>query len=124
MARTGKLSEVMARKAKGPAVLFDGGGLYLRVTEAGAKRWVFRYQADGRRHDMGLGSYPEISLAEARQRASVNNRRIEERDFFIGRNIERGPAEGVTLGDLVLHRLLQQCHGIIKELLGNGRQQY
>ena len=32
MARTGKLSAVEVSKAKGPAVLHDGGGLYLRVS--------------------------------------------------------------------------------------------
>lgn len=74
MARNGNLSGVAVQRAKGPAVLFDGNGLYLRVTEAGAKRWVFRYQADGRRHDMGLGSFPEISLAEARQKAAEHRR--------------------------------------------------
>jgi integrase len=73
MAR-GKLSGVVVARAKGPAVLHDGGGLYLRVTETGAKRWVFRYQLGGRRRDMGVGSYPEIGLAEARQRAAEHRK--------------------------------------------------
>lgn len=60
-------------------MLFDGGGLYLRVTPTGAKRWVFRYQAAGRRHDMGLGSYPEISLAKARQKAAEHRRERQRR---------------------------------------------
>jgi integrase len=70
MARTGKLSAVEVAKAKGPAVLHDGGGLYLRVSATGSKSWVFRFQLDGRRRDMGLGRYPDISLAEARGRAA------------------------------------------------------
>jgi hypothetical protein len=37
MARTGKLSAVEVQKAKGPAVLHDGGGLYLRVSPTGSK---------------------------------------------------------------------------------------
>ena len=58
----------------------DGGGLYLRVApnrrdtddneNPGSKAWVFRFQLDGKRRDMGLGPYPGISLAEARQRAT------------------------------------------------------
>jgi integrase len=70
MARTGKLSAVEVAKAKGPAVLHDGGGLYLRASEKGTKSWVFRFQLDGKRRDMGLGPYPDISLAEARGRAT------------------------------------------------------
>src|SRR5205807_2092021 len=62
------------QRAKGAAVLHDGAGLYLRVAASGAKAWVFRYQLGGRRRDMGIGSYPAISLADARQRA-VNYRR-------------------------------------------------
>jgi integrase len=84
MARIGKLSAVEVAKAKGPKVLHDGGGLYLRVApnrkdanggeRPGSKAWVFRFQLDGKRRDMGLGPYPDISLAEARQRATEHRK--------------------------------------------------
>ena len=74
MARTGKLSAVEVAKAKGPAVLHDGGGLYLRVSAAGARSWVFRFQLDGKRRDMGLGPFPDISLAEARAKAVAHRK--------------------------------------------------
>ncbi len=74
MARTGKLSAVEVTKAKGPAVLHDGGGLYLRVSGTGAKSWVFRFQLDGKRRDMGLGPFPDISLADARGKASAHRK--------------------------------------------------
>jgi integrase len=74
MARTGKISAMEVAKAKGPAVLHDGGGLYLRVSPTGAKSWVFRFQLDGKRRDMGLGPYPDISLAEARRRATEHRK--------------------------------------------------
>jgi integrase len=35
----------------------DGGGLYLQVTEGGAKSWIFRYSKGGKRPEMGLGPY-------------------------------------------------------------------
>lgn len=78
MARTGKLSAVEVAKAKGPAVLHDGGGLYLRVSATGAKSWVFRFQLDGKRRDMGLGPFPDISLAEARGNASAHRKQRHE----------------------------------------------
>jgi integrase len=78
MARTGKLSAVAVTKATGPAVLHDGGGLYLRVAPSGAKSWVFRFQLDGKRRDMGLGPFPDISLAEARGKASAHRKQRHE----------------------------------------------
>jgi len=47
----------------------DGGGLYLQVSAAGAKSWIFRYRADGRQRHLGLGSGQTIGLTEARRRA-------------------------------------------------------
>ncbi len=87
MARTGKLTAVEVTKAKGPAVLHDGGGLYLRVAAphdvrgvevSGAKSWVFRFQLDGKRRDMGLGPFPDISLAEARAKATEHRKQRHE----------------------------------------------
>ncbi len=78
MARTGKLLAVEVTRAKGPTVLHDGGGLYLRVSGTGAKSWVFRFQLDGKRRDMGLGPFPDISLAEARLKASAHRRQRHE----------------------------------------------
>jgi integrase len=55
------------------AMLPDGGNLYLQATlgKDGAVRrsWVFRYEFDGRRHDLGLGSLETFNLAEAREKA-------------------------------------------------------
>ena len=48
----------------------DGDGLILVVTPAGSKRWIYRYQIRGRRRDMGLGSHPPVTLAEAREKAA------------------------------------------------------
>ncbi len=48
----------------------DGAGLRLIVSEAGAKKWVLRFTLNGKRREMGLGSYPDIELAIARAKAS------------------------------------------------------
>jgi len=45
----------------------DGGNLYLRVGPSGAKSWIFRYQHNGRRRDMGLGPVSLTPLAEVRE---------------------------------------------------------
>ena len=44
----------------------DSRGLHLWVRSDGKKYWVFRYTYEGTRIDMGLGSFPDVSLSEAR----------------------------------------------------------
>ncbi len=70
MARTlGRLSAVKVQGIKQPGYYADGGSLYLRVAHGGAKGWIFRFVMHGRTRDMGLGGYPAIGLAKARELA-------------------------------------------------------
>ncbi len=55
----------------------DGNGLTLRVDKSG-KRWVQRVTIAGRRHNIGLGGYPAIPLAKAREMAFMNSQAIRE----------------------------------------------
>ncbi|MFO1097072.1 MAG: tyrosine-type recombinase/integrase [Xanthobacteraceae bacterium] len=48
----------------------DGGGLYLQVARGGSKSWLFRYKLDGRSRWHGLGSLRDVSLEEAREKAT------------------------------------------------------
>lgn len=45
----------------------DGGGLYLRITEAGARSWVFMVATGGKRAEIGLGPATHVCLATARR---------------------------------------------------------
>ena len=72
-----KLSESAIRSARIPEgrkehVLNDGGGLNLRLTLSSTKRpnsyWFYRYSANGVKKKIGLGVYPDVSLAEARRK--------------------------------------------------------
>jgi integrase len=65
------LADIQVRKAQPkekPYKLTDGGGLYLQVTPSGGKWWRFKYRFDGKEKLLSLGVYPDISLAEARER--------------------------------------------------------
>ena len=44
-----------------------GDGLYLQITGTGTKSWLFRYRLRGRRREMGLGPFPLIGTAAARE---------------------------------------------------------
>jgi integrase len=65
MAGLSKLTAVKIKASKEGDTLQDGGGLMLNRTKSGG-RWTFRYQMDTRRRDMGLGSFPSLSLTDAR----------------------------------------------------------
>lgn len=65
------LTDMKVQKTKPqdkPISLFDGGGLYLLVTPSGGKLWRFKYRFNKKEKKLALGSYPEISLQDARQR--------------------------------------------------------
>ena len=56
----------------------DGGGLYLNVSRSVSKSWVQRITIEGRRRDIGLGSYPAVSLAQARSLSAANRAAVAE----------------------------------------------
>lgn len=60
----------VGRLSKKPGLYNDGAGLCLRVTPPSACSWVLRYMMDRKAREMGLGRYPDISLAEARLMAA------------------------------------------------------
>lgn len=51
-----------------PVRLFDGGGLYLEVSPTGGKWWRLKYRFDGKEKRISLGTYPEVTLRDARER--------------------------------------------------------
>lgn len=51
-----------------PYKLNDGDGLFLYVQRR-AKTWLFQYRFGGKRGEVTIGRFPEISVAEARQQA-------------------------------------------------------
>ncbi|WP_395237355.1 tyrosine-type recombinase/integrase [Vibrio alginolyticus] len=60
--------------------LGDGGNLYLHIRKSGAKSWEFRYTkpSTGKPTFAGIGSYPDVSLAEARSKATEFRKNIAE----------------------------------------------
>jgi integrase len=87
------LTDRKVRTEKRPGMYADGGSLYLRVAEGGSKQWVFRYSADGRLRDMGLGSVNTLSLAEVREKArEARKLRLEGKDPIDERHAQRAIA--------------------------------
>ena len=75
-----------------PGMHGDGRGLYLRIAKGGSKGWILRIRIDGRRRDIGLGGYPAVPLAKARQLAESHRLAIAEgRDPLADRRKARVP---------------------------------
>jgi integrase len=73
-----RLTAKAVENQKKPGLYADGGNLHLRVAPGGSKGWIFRFTLAGRTRDAGLGSYPSVSLAEARNEADRLRKQIAE----------------------------------------------
>lgn len=73
----GRLTAAIVRSLSQPGMYGDGATLYLRVAPGGSKSWVQRLAIKGKRHDLGLGGYPLVTLVEARQFAFENRRMVQ-----------------------------------------------
>jgi integrase len=96
MARTlNKLSDVAVKATKKPGRHSDGGGLYLNVSPTGTKSWLFMWVVDGKRREMGMGSYPAVSLSKARSKANDCREAVAEgRDPIAEKAKEAEPTFG------------------------------
>ena len=56
----------------------DGQGLWLVKRHKQAGKWMLRITVHGRRREMGLGPWPDVSIAEARERAADARRAVRD----------------------------------------------
>ena len=82
-------SAVPVRNVKTPGRSPAGDTLYLMVWPSARKSWVQRLTIEGKRKDLGLGPYPTVSLAQARERAQDNP---------LGSEVRRQPVRGEAGG--------------------------
>ncbi|NPT46156.1 tyrosine-type recombinase/integrase [Paraburkholderia sp. 1N] len=66
-----------AKPQEKPYKLTDGGGLYVLVMPRGAKTWIYQYSLDGKRREVTIGRYPEIGVADARDRHAEYRAMVE-----------------------------------------------
>ncbi|WP_380875671.1 integrase [Sphingomonas sp. DBB INV C78] len=103
MARTtNRLTARGVATIKAPGMHADGDGLYLKVRSSGTRSWVFVFQRRCKRHEMGLGPLSRVSLAEARQAASILRRKVSE---DVDLRISRTPKSFGEAATCVIERL-------------------
>lgn len=112
------LNRLTARQVAtlGPGYHGDGGGLYLQVTAAGSRSWIFRYRDGKRLRDMGLGSARDVTLQQARaEAAKARQQRAAGLDPIAARDAERLAAKAAT------ERLWQQA---VDDFIANIRSEW
>jgi integrase len=75
-----ELGPLAVKNLKEPGLHFVGGvdGLALQIAPGGSRSWVLRAMMGGKRRDMGLGGYPDVTLAGAQQAARDARLRLRE----------------------------------------------
>ncbi|WP_312841046.1 tyrosine-type recombinase/integrase [Delftia tsuruhatensis] len=75
-----ELGALAVSRLREPGLHAVGGvsGLYLQVTSSGARSWILRATVGGKRRDMGLGGFPDVTLAFAREKAREARSKIEQ----------------------------------------------
>jgi integrase len=118
----GLLTDVQLRvwiKAGQPMAKTDGGGLTFTLSDTGTAGWILRYRHGGRRRELSIGRYPDISLADARRLAIVKRAEVQ-----LGRDpaAEKQKAKSTAARDWTVRELVNDYR--IKKLvsLANSTQ--
>ncbi len=100
----GNLTVLQVKNIKPAAktqMVADGDGLNLKISPAGTKSWVVRYRHQGRQKNYALGTFPDMSLAAARDELRsvkeliqqgldpVEHRRLQKRDNALQQKMQR-----------------------------------
>lgn len=90
-----RLSVLKIKALKKPGRYNDGGGLYLYVSKAGNRSWVFRYRdrITSKLRDKGLGALHDVTLEQAREEASKCRETLRAGADPIAAKAERREAE-------------------------------
>jgi integrase len=116
-----RLKALAVEKNNKPGTYTDGGGLSLIITGTGTKKWELRIAIRRRRRQLGLGIYPEVSLEDARSRATqirlgskegrdvVSEKRHAERLAPVGRH------------SITFHEAFDAYFEIKEQQLSNGK---
>ena len=92
----------MLAKNLGPGKHPDGQGLWLVKRSKDAGKWIVRLVVSGKRREMGLGRWPDVSIAEVRERAATARKRVRDGIDPIGERLkQRHAPEAVTLAEAV-----------------------
>jgi integrase len=116
MVQLNTLSHLLARNLVAGKYA-DGQGLWLVKRDRQLGKWVLRLVIDGKRREMGLGRWPDVSIAEARERAATARRVVRDGEDPIEMRIKAK----IKPSRLTLAQAIDSCFEARKaELKGDG----
>jgi integrase len=92
-----RLNSKKVEHLKTPGRHADGGNLYLSVSPAGARSWVFIFRWEGKQRELGFGSARNLTLARARELAAAARAKLGE---GIAPTNPKRPSGGITFGEV------------------------
>lgn len=106
--KTKPLASIEVQRLRTPGLHFVGevAGLALLVKATGARSWILRCSIAGKRRDMGLGGFPDVTLADAHRRARELREQIDNGLDPIG---QRREARAALLAASVKAMTFNQC---------------
>jgi integrase len=110
--KAAELGPLQVSRLKEPGAYAVGGvaGLMLKISDSGARSWILRAMVGGKRRDMGLGGYPDVTLAQARDSA----RRARDQIRSGGDPIqERQAARSASAAAKAKAKTFDQCVGAL-----------
>ena len=95
-----------------PGTYSDGGGLQLTVRSLTSRSWVLYYTHNHALRSIGLGSYPEVTLAMARERAAEARRLVKaHKDPYEARAVARASERAKAAKTMTFKRCAEKMHG-------------
>lgn len=92
----------MKAKSLGTGKHNDGQGLYLVKRHKQGGKWIQRLSINGKRREMGLGRWPDVSIGEAREKAREARSQVRnETDPIFEREKQKRLTKGTTLADVI-----------------------
>lgn len=111
--RTRELSAVEVKRLNEPGLHAVGGvsGLFLQVARSGSRSWILRATVGAKRRDIGLGGYPDVTLAQAREKARDARDKIRQGiDPVAERKAAREALIASQAASLTFDQAAGRCH--------------
>ena len=116
------LTELAVKSINTPGRHSVGDSLYLNVSAGNSKRWSWLYKFEGKRREAGLGSYPLVSLKEARKKKDAFKVEVASgNDPLAEREAEK--AEQHRLRSMTFEQAAYDVHAVKQQEWKNGKHQ-
>lgn len=114
--------EVNNLRTPGHHAVGGAAGLALQVTATGSRSWIFRVLVGSKRRDVGLGSFPEVKLADARRLATQMREQIKKGiDPVEERKKARAALVEAQAPVMTFKKAAREVHAIVAPTLKNDK---